>query len=311
MKILVTGSLGNIGKPLTKELVAKGHTVTVVSSNPERKNAIESLGATAAVGSIEDCDFLTSAFSAQDAVFTMLPQENYADPNLDFIQRECELVDNYARAIEKSGARHIVHLSSVGAHLERGNGLLRAHHNAETVLNQLPSEVSITFIRPTSFYYNLFGFVEMIQQQGLIAANYGVDDFASWAAPSDIAGAIGAELLSPQGGRTVRYVASDELGGDETAKILGAAIGKPDLKWIIIPDEQMHAGLLAAGMNPNVALGLVEMYAACHSGLVYEDYHRHRPALGTVKMADFARDFAAVYGTYHHSNDERTETTQV
>ena len=39
MKILVTGSLGNIGKPLTKELVAKGHTVTVVSSNPERKNS--------------------------------------------------------------------------------------------------------------------------------------------------------------------------------------------------------------------------------------------------------------------------------
>lgn len=295
MKIVVTGSLGTIGNPLATELVAKGHTVTVVSSNPARKNAIEALGATAAVGSIEDRDFLTAAFSDHDAVFTMLPRENYTDPDLDFIRRERELVDNYARAIEKSGVGRIVHLSSVGAHLERGNGLLRAHRNAETVLNRLPSEVSITFIRPTSFYYNLFGFVDMIKQQGAIAANYGVGDFASWAAPSDIAGAIAEELLLPHEGRTVRYVASDELGGDETANILGAAIGKPDLKWIIVPDEQMRAGLLAAGMNPKVAEGLVEMYAACHSGLVYEDYHRHRPALGTVKMTDFAKEFAAVY----------------
>lgn len=297
MKVLVTGSLGNIGRPLTKALVSKGHTVTVVSSNPSRKTAIASLGATAAIGSIEDRDFLTAAFSGHDAVFTMLPQENYADPNLDFVQRERELVEHYAQAIERSGVGRIVHLSSVGAHLERGNGLLLAHHNAENVLNQLPSHVDITFIRPTSFYYNLFGFVPMIQQQGVIAANYGVDDFASWAAPSDIAGAISQELLSLQTGRNVRYVASDEVGGDKTAKILGAAIGKPDLKWIIIPSEQMHAGLLAVGVNAKVADGLVEMYAGCHSGLVYEDYHRHRPTLGKVKMADFAVDFATVYNS--------------
>lgn len=33
MKIIVTGSLGLINTPLTKELVQKGHTVTVISSN--------------------------------------------------------------------------------------------------------------------------------------------------------------------------------------------------------------------------------------------------------------------------------------
>lgn len=32
MNIVLTGSLGNIGKPLTKALVEKGHTVTVISS---------------------------------------------------------------------------------------------------------------------------------------------------------------------------------------------------------------------------------------------------------------------------------------
>ena len=60
MKIIVTGSLGNIGKPLTQELVQKGHQVTVISSNADKKEAIEKLGATAAIGSLEDVDFIQS-----------------------------------------------------------------------------------------------------------------------------------------------------------------------------------------------------------------------------------------------------------
>jgi uncharacterized protein YbjT (DUF2867 family) len=58
MKITITGSLGNISKPLTKELVQKGHTVTVISSNAERQKEIEALGAKAAIGSMGDVNFL-------------------------------------------------------------------------------------------------------------------------------------------------------------------------------------------------------------------------------------------------------------
>ncbi len=45
MKIILTGSLGNISKPLTKYLVGKGNTVTVISSKAERQKEIEALGA--------------------------------------------------------------------------------------------------------------------------------------------------------------------------------------------------------------------------------------------------------------------------
>ena len=40
MKIIVTGSLGNISKPLTQELVAKGHQVVVISSKSDKQKAI-------------------------------------------------------------------------------------------------------------------------------------------------------------------------------------------------------------------------------------------------------------------------------
>ena len=73
MKIIVTGSLGRISQPLTKELAQKGHTITVISSNPEKQKDIEALSATAAIGSLEDVDFLTATFTGADAVYCMVP----------------------------------------------------------------------------------------------------------------------------------------------------------------------------------------------------------------------------------------------
>ena len=43
MKIVVTGSLGNISKPLTKELVQKGNQVSVITSKQDKKKDIEAL----------------------------------------------------------------------------------------------------------------------------------------------------------------------------------------------------------------------------------------------------------------------------
>ncbi len=83
MKIIVTGSLGHISKPLTEGLVQKGHAVTVISSNPEKQKNIETLGAIAAIGSLKDADFLTTTFTGGDAVYCMIPPNNYFDPNLD------------------------------------------------------------------------------------------------------------------------------------------------------------------------------------------------------------------------------------
>lgn len=40
MKIILTGSLRHIGKPLTEGLVQKGHAVTVISSKPEKQKDI-------------------------------------------------------------------------------------------------------------------------------------------------------------------------------------------------------------------------------------------------------------------------------
>jgi uncharacterized protein YbjT (DUF2867 family) len=296
MKVIVTGSLGNISKPLAHELVQKGHTVTVISSKPEKQTDIEALGATAAIGSLEDVDFLVSTFTGADAVYCMVPPNNYFDLNLDLLAYYRRLGNNYARAIEQSGVKRLVNLSSIGAHLKQGSGILLGAHDVEQILNERSSDVAITHLRPTSFYYNLFGYIETIKAVGSISANYGADDEIPWVSPIDIAAVIAEEIATPLAGRKVRYVASEELTGNETARILGAAIGKPDLKWIIISDAQMLGGLESAGMNPQIAAGLVEMYASLHSGLLAADYYRTQPTvMGKVKLVDFAKEFAAAF----------------
>ena len=297
MKIIVTGSLGNIGKPLTKKLVQKGHQVTVISSKPERQKDIEALGASAAIGTMEDAGFLTATFKGADAVYVMetMGGNSFFDPNLDIIAAINKIGNNYKQAIEQSGIKRVVHLSSIGAHTDKGNGLLAFHYNVENILKQLPDDVSITFMRPVGFYYNLLGFINTIKTQGVIATNYGGDRKKPWVSPLDIAEAVAEELVTPFEGRKVRYVASEEISCNELASLLGAAIGKPDLKWVIIPDEQLLNGMIAAGMNPKIAAGMVEMNAGMNNGDLYEDYFRNKPTLGKVKLAEYAKEFAAVY----------------
>lgn len=293
MKIIVTGSLGNISKPLADELVQKGHAVTVISSSFEKQAEIEALGAKAAIGSLEDVNFLTSTFKDADAVYCMIPPANYFDHNLDLPAYTLKIANNYAQAIKDSGVKRVVFLSSIGAHLSEGNGIIQEFYEVEKILSQVP-DTAITFMRPTSFYYNLLGYIPAIKYQGAIAVNYGAEKII-WVSPKDIAAAIAEELEATSTGKNILYVASDERTGPETAAVLGAAIGKPDLQWKIVADEQVQSTLETIGMQPGIAAGLTQMYACARSGKFWEDYYAHKPNLGKVKLEEFAKDFAAAF----------------
>ena len=212
-KIVLTGSLGHISKPLAEVLVEKGHSVTVISSKAERQKDIEALGAKAAIGSMQDADFLTAAFTGADVVYVMeaLGSGSFSDQKGDIIAAVSQIGQNYKQAVQQSGVKRVVHLSSIGAYTNQGNGLLAFHYNVEKILNQLPSNVSITFMRPGAFYYNLLAFIPTIKTQGMILSNYGGEDKKPWVSPLDIAAVITEEIEAPFKGRKVRYVASEEI----------------------------------------------------------------------------------------------------
>jgi len=298
MNIVITGSLGNIGRPLTKELLQNGHSLTVISSKAERRNEIELLGAKAAIGTIRDADFLTKTFKGADIVYLMEAWEGIGsmfDKDMDFVSAFHQIGNNYKKAVTQSGVKRIVHLSSIGAHTDKGTGSLFVHHMVEDILKELPDDVSIKFMRPVGFYTNIFRQLQNIKTSGALIQSYGGDQKEPWVSPLDIAATIVEEMEKPFEGRTVHYIASEEVSPNEVAKTIGEAIGKPDLKVSVIPGEQIHSKMLSAGMNEWIANGFIAMQAAQENGSLYEDYYRHQPVLGKIKLADFAKEFAQVY----------------
>lgn len=295
MRIVLTGSLGNIGKPLTRLLVQRGHHITVISSKEARVSDIKNLGAVAAIGSIQDLDFLRETFNGADAVYLMEAWEGIGslfDNKIDFLAEFKKIAQNYVTAVQQSGVKKIIHLSSVGAHSDQGNGSLLVHYHVEQILKTLPEDVSIKFMRPVGFFSNLYRSLLTIQSQGAIIQSYGGDRKEPWVSPYDIAATIADEMEKSFIGRTVHYMASDEVSPNEIAAALGQSIGNPDLEWKVIPGEDLLDQMLSAGVNEWIAKGMVAMQQSQGDGSLYEDFYANKPTLGKVKLADFAREFA-------------------
>ncbi len=306
MKIIVTGSLGNISKPLTKLLVENGHAVTVISSDPGKAAAIEALGASAAVGSIADVPFLVQAFTGADAVYAMIPL-SYTDADPGSYMRR--MAANYVQALQQAAVPRVVAMSGWAADLIQGE-------NVEGVFSELTG-ASLTILRPASFYSNFYQSMDLIRGKGLLGkfltlrysgiwalltgktgllmGNYGGNDRTVFVSPVDIADAVAEELLLRPDRTTIRYVGSEEMTCNEAASIIGTAIGKPWLKWILLSDKQMLQGLKMAKLPDKLAEMLVNMQATMHSGKTLENFHRNHPRMGKVKLADFAKEFAYVY----------------
>jgi uncharacterized protein YbjT (DUF2867 family) len=361
MQIVITGSLGNIGRPLTQDLLQRGHVVIVISSNPDKRQEIEQLGARAAIGKLEDVDFLKETLRGADALFAMEP------PNFgvaDHVVYYSTIANSYVAAAKATGLQRIVHLSSWGAHLESGTGFITGSYHAEQIINGLQGEtllgeasqgetlqgetlqgetlqgetllgeasqretlqretlqretsqgenlqrdtlqreilqgnsfqrLSVTHLRAGSFYTNLYNFAGMIKHAGFIGTNYGGEDRVVMVHPRDIA-TVAAEELTKMESELIRYVASTDITASAAAKAIGVAIGKPDLQWVTLSDEEVKKALLESGMPLTVVEPMVELGAAIHSGAMRSDYDLHPPVvMGKTSIEAFAKEFSAAY----------------
>ncbi|SHH72721.1 Uncharacterized conserved protein YbjT, contains NAD(P)-binding and DUF2867 domains [Chryseobacterium oranimense] len=293
MKIVVTGSLGNIGKNLTRQLVKNGHEVIGIIRSPENASEIESIGAIPAIGSVDDAEFLTETFNGADAVFTMVPP-NYSIAN----SREYyNLIGNaYAEAIKKAGVKKIVNISSWGAHLPEETGFITGAHDVEQILNKLPA-VKITHIRSGYIYYNLFHFAGMIKNLGFIGSNYGGNDKIVLTSTRDIADVSFEELIDSSGvGINVRYIASDDRTASEIAETLGKEIGIPDLEWKTFTNEEVRKNMEKQGLSEDIIFNTIDLNTSIHNGKMREDYDAKKSTVtGKVGLEDFAKEFAAYY----------------
>lgn len=292
MKYVLSGSLGHISKPLAAQLIAAGHDVTIISSDAGKKEQIAAMGAKAAIGKVQDIAFLTEAFKGADAVFVLVPPM-FVDTN--WKEAIHHVGKSFAAAIKAAGVKKVVNLSSMGAHMATGCGPVSGIHFVEQELNALEG-VDVKHLRPGYFYTNFLNDIGMIKHAGIYGNNYGVEEKVVLVHPNDIAKVAAEELLGLHFvGKSVQYIASDERTSPEIAKVLGAAIGKPELPYVPFSDEQYLDGAIKAGLPAEMARNFTEMGTALRSGEMISDFEKHKVIQGKIKLEDFAKDFAAAY----------------
>jgi uncharacterized protein YbjT (DUF2867 family) len=289
MKIVITGSLGNVAKPLAQQLIATGHDITVVSSNESKKSEIENLGAKAAIGSITDLNFLIKTFQGAHATFLMTP------PNLgpqNVIENTINAGKAYAEAIKETGVKRVVMLSSTGVESPIENGPIKSLHYIEKFYNEL-EKTSVTFLRAGYFYINFLNDIPLIKNAGIIGGNFPGNIKIPLVHPTDIAKAASEELVKNSEGKNVRYIVSDLREASDLAKIFGNAIGKPELPWVEFKDEDSLNGMLQAGLSQEMAEMYTEMGRGIRTGVVQKDFVDHgEPVDGKVTLEEFAKEFA-------------------
>lgn len=288
MKFTIVGSLGNIGKPLTQKLISEGHEVTVITSSIERQTEIEQLGANAAIGSVNDAQFLEKTFKGADAVFSMTP------PNMggnNIIINTTNAGKALASAIQKSHVKRVVMLSSIGADQPKGTGPIQALYNIESIFNEL-KDVAITYLRAGYFYTNFYASAPMITNMGILGGNMENTTLLPLVHPIDIAVAAAEELQKIVTENNIRYIISDIKTPEEVAMTIGAAIKKP-LSWVSFTDEQNQDGMLQAGVPLEISELYTEMGKALRNGIIQKDFiHLGSPVTGSVKAKEFANSFA-------------------
>jgi uncharacterized protein YbjT (DUF2867 family) len=292
MKYVLTGGAGHTAGPIAEQLVAAGKDVTVIGRTADHLKDLARKGVKTAIGSLEDWPFLEQTFSDADAVYTLIPPNDTA---ADFRAYQQKVGTNLYNAIKKSRITHVVNLSSMGADLKERAGLVNGLADFETLLSTL-SNVHVKNLRPGLFLYNQLKQIPLIKARGVMGSNYAGNVVFPLVDPTDVVMVAVEELITLSfTGKSSRHIVSEETTPDEFARVLGTAIGKPDLAWVFMPDVQLMAGILTSGVTGTMADALIEMGQTINSGDYVADYLVHKPALGTHKISDFATLFAATY----------------
>lgn len=263
MYVLI-GATGNTGSVVAEKLPAKGEKVRVVGRDERKLERFKQRGAEAFVGDVTDASAMTRAFAGAQAAYVMVPP-NVTAPNV--LAHYDRVSAALAAGLEKNGVKHAVALSSFGADKPDKTGPVVGLRNLEQKLEAIPG-LNVLFLRAGYFMENLLPQVGLIQSLGYMAGPVRADLPLPMIATRDI-GAFAAEVLARrdfQGKQRRELLGAGDVTYAQVAKVIGAAIGKPDLTYQQAPAAQLKPALTRMGMSPNMADLLLELSDALNSG---------------------------------------------
>ncbi len=283
---VITGATGNTGSVAAEKLLASGAKVRVIGRDTKRLERFSKKGAEAVVADMTDAAAVEKAFSGANAAHALIP------PNIgaaDVRGYQEGVTDSLAAAIRNNKVGHVVVVSSTGADKTYGTGPVVGLHNLEKKLEAIEG-LNALFLRCGYFMENLLPQVGIIQSLGFLAGPMiATRDIGEIAAESlaklDFVGKQTRELL---GARHVTYT--------EAAKIIGSAIGKPDLAYRQVPASTLKPAMMQMGMSSSMVDLLLEMSEGLNTGHMKSQEPRSpRNTTATTLETFVAEVFAPAY----------------
>jgi uncharacterized protein YbjT (DUF2867 family) len=290
---VVIGATGNTGKPIALGLLESGKKVRIVSRHAEKARELIEKGAEYHAGNTSDVAFLKKVFEGADALYTLIPFDAAA---ADYTAMQELNARSIFEAIKGSTIKHVVTLSSVGAHLSSGAGVVQGLHYMEQLFNTLDS-VNVLHLRPTYFLENALGMIGMIKTMGILGTPMKSDLKLPMVATKDIA-AVGLKHLLALDfkGKSHEYIlGAQDYSYNDIVRIYGKAIGKPDLTYVQFPYEDAKLGMMQMGMGESISGKMIEFVKGLNEGRIQEDYQRTPENTSPTTAEEFAHVFKMVY----------------
>lgn len=291
---VICGATGNVGSKVAKSLLEAGVPVRAVGRERVRLEPLAATGAEPWPGDLGDAKFLSKAFSEAGGVFAMIPPQ-YDAPDITAYQNG--IGEALVTALENARVPRVVTLSSIGAHLFEGTGPIRGLHDMEKKLEKL-GDADVVHLRAAYFMENHLWNVPVIREHGMNGSPIRPDAPIPMVATKDIADEAARLLLAKTLSRhTVRYLLGPrDLTMTEATRILGRAIGKPDLRYIQFPEEEARKAMSGMGMSGSAIEALLEMQRGFNAGRIRPTQERNASNTTPTTLEEFAETvFAQSY----------------
>lgn len=260
----ITGATGNTGSVVAKRLLKEGRQVRVIGRDRGRLGALVAAGAEPWVCDLADSAGLGKAFAGAEAVYVMIPPDS---ANKNFRAYQDRITDSIASAITNTNVGFAVTLSSFGADKAKGTGPVVGLHALEKRINGIEG-LNVVHLRAGYFMENTLAQAGVIHAMNVVASPLLPNLKLPMIATRDI-GQAAAELLLHHdftGRQTRELQGQRDLTMTEAARIIGQAIGKPDLAYVQMAEKDFRNATAQMGMSTNMADLILEMCGALNSG---------------------------------------------
>jgi uncharacterized protein YbjT (DUF2867 family) len=261
---VVLGATGNTGKVVAETLLDSGQKVRVVGRSKARLEGFSILGAEVFEANLADSAALTKAFTGAHAVYALVPPDL---ASTDCRAEQDAMTNSIGSALETTGVTHVVALSSFGADKPDKTGPVVGLHVMQERFSQI-SKLNALFLRAGYFMENTIPQVGIIKNVGMMAGPVRADLALPMIATRDIGAAAADALMKLEftGHQTRELLGHKDLTYTQMAKVVGAAIGLPNLTYIQLPAEQVIQAMTQMGASKNMATLICEMADALNSG---------------------------------------------